>query len=37
MTWVYVVPTSASVIGWAFQDSTDLSGLDDYSTVRFDA
>lgn len=37
MTWVYLVPTSASVIGWAFQDSTDLSGLGDYSTVRFDA
>ncbi|WP_298795940.1 hypothetical protein [uncultured Pseudonocardia sp.] len=37
MTWVYLVPTSASVIGWGFQDSTDLSGLGDYSTVRFDA
>lgn len=37
MAWVYLVPTSASVIGWGFQDSTDLSGLGEYSTVRFDA
>jgi hypothetical protein len=37
MTWVYLVPTSASVIGWGFQDTTDLSSTGDFSTVRFDA
>jgi hypothetical protein len=37
MTWVYMVPISASVIGWAFQDTTALNGLGDYSTVAFSA
>jgi hypothetical protein len=37
MTWVYLVPKAASVIGWAFSDSTDYSNLGDYSTVRFNA
>ncbi len=38
MTWVYLVPTSATVIGWGFLDST-VSGSSsgDYATVRFDA
>jgi hypothetical protein len=37
MTWVYLVPKSATVIGWGFSDYTDFSALGDYSTVRFDA
>jgi hypothetical protein len=37
MTWVYLVPQAASVIGWGFQDTTDFSGTVDFTTVRFDA
>lgn len=37
MTWVYLVPQSAKVIGWGFQDTTDFSGTVDFTTVRFDA
>jgi hypothetical protein len=37
MTWVYLVPKTATVVGWGFRDTTDLSGVGDYSTVRFDA
>lgn len=37
MTWVYLVPKTATVIGWGFRDTTDLSNTGDYTTVRFDA
>jgi predicted component of type VI protein secretion system len=37
MTWVYLVPTSASIVGWGFEDTTDLSNMGDFTTVRFDA
>lgn len=31
MSYVYEVPTSASIVSWAFQDSTDLSRFNDSS------
>jgi hypothetical protein len=35
MTWVYRVPSSATAIGWGFQDITDLSTpRQDWTTVR---
>ncbi|MFJ8967039.1 hypothetical protein ACIRG5_47410 [Lentzea sp. NPDC102401] len=37
MTWVYLVPQPATVIGWGFQDTTDFSGTIDFTTVRFNA
>lgn len=37
MTWVYLVPKNASVVGWGFRDLTDLSNAGDYSTVQFNA
>lgn len=37
MTWVYLVPQTASVVGWGFQDTTDFSDAADFTTVRFDA
>lgn len=37
MTWVYLVPQTASVIGWGFQDTTDFTDTADFTTVRFDA
>ncbi|MCF7547843.1 hypothetical protein [Pseudonocardia sp. WMMC193] len=37
MTWVYLVPQAATVIGWGFQDTTDFSGTLGFTTVRFDA
>lgn len=37
MTWVYLVPETASIIGWGFQDTTDFSNIGDFTTVRFDA
>jgi hypothetical protein len=33
MTWVYLVPKSAKVVGWGFRDMTDLYNAGDYSTV----
>lgn len=34
-TGVYLVPQDASVIGWGFEDTTDLSGTVDFTTVDF--
>jgi hypothetical protein len=37
MTWAYLVPKGAAVVGWGFRDTTDLYNAGHYSTVQFDA
>lgn len=34
MTWIYMVPSNATVLGWGFTDLTEGFGNTDYSTFR---
>ena len=35
MTYVYLVPVSATIIGWGFKDTTEILGSGEYTAVRF--
>jgi hypothetical protein len=34
MTWVYLVPTTATVVRWGFYDSTELTGAEQWTRVQ---